>query len=188
MPRTTDEIRDALLVSRCQRRDQAAWEELVERWNGRLLYYLRRILDDEQEAWNTLQEVWLKALRNIRSLRDKRRLAPWLYSIAHNTAMSHYRRRYARTEREDVVDVEEMSTDASLDDVRFDNAELVHFGLGRIGIVGREVLTLYFLEDLSTGEIAEVLGIPVGTVKSRLYKARHDLRRVLETEVDRCEH
>ena len=84
--------------------------------------------------------------------------------------------------------MEEMSTDASLDDVRFDNAELVHFGLGRIGIAGREVLTLYFLEDLSTGEIAEVLGIPVGTVKSRLHKARHDLRRELEIEVDRCEH
>ncbi len=187
MPRTSDEIRDELLVSRCQRRDQAAWEELVERWNGRLLYYLRRILDDEQEAWNTLQEVWIKALRGIRSLRDNRRLAPWLYSIAHHTAMSHYRKRYTRPKREDAVNVDEVGNDASLDDARFDNAELVHFGLGQIGIDGREVLTLFFLEDLSTAEIAEVLRIPVGTVKSRLHKARHDLRRVLEREVNRHE-
>lgn len=185
MTRTTEEIRDELLVSRCQRRDQAAWEELVERWNGRLLYYLRRVIDDEQEAWNALQEVWIKALRGIRSLRDKRRLAPWLYSIAHHTAMSHYRKRYTRLEQNEAVQIDGLGDAGPSNDVRFENAELVHFGLGQLGIAQREILTLYFLEDLSTAEIAKVLGIPAGTVKSRLFKARHDLRRVLEREVNR---
>ena len=66
-----------------------------------------------------------------------------------------------------------------------ENAELVHFGLGRLGLPEREVLTLYFLDDLTISEIAALLEIPAGTVKSRLFKARRDLRRVLEEEAHR---
>ena len=92
MNRTSREIYDELLVIRCRQRDLAAWDELVQRWNDRLLYYLRRLSDDEQKAANALQDVWLHAIRGIRSLRDGARLAPWLYTIARRTAMTHYRR------------------------------------------------------------------------------------------------
>jgi RNA polymerase sigma factor (sigma-70 family) len=63
------------------------------------------------------------------------------------------------------------------------NHELVHYGLAKLGLPEREALTLYFLEDLTIGEMAALLEIPEGTVKSRLFKARSDLRRVLEREV-----
>jgi hypothetical protein len=59
--RTSREIYDELLVSRCRRRDLPAWDELVDRWNDRLLYYLRRLIDHEHDATNALQEVWLRA-------------------------------------------------------------------------------------------------------------------------------
>ena len=68
MNRSSREIYDELLVTRCRRRDLAAWDELVNRWNGRLLYYLRRLIDHEQDATNALQEVWLHAFRGLRSL------------------------------------------------------------------------------------------------------------------------
>ena len=125
------------------------------------------------------------AFRGIRSLRDSSRLAPWLYTIARRTAMNHFRSKYARRETQ----TSEVITDETADDqdeqLNLENAELVHFGLGRLGLPEREVLTLYFLDDLTIGEIAALLEIPAGTVKSRLFKARRDLRRVLEEEAHR---
>lgn len=167
---------------RCRRRDVAAWDELVERWNDRLLYYLRRLIDHEHDAKNALQEVWLKAFRNIRSLRDSSRLAPWLYTIARRTAMDHFRTEYSRRETQDCELMENQMADEREEQLILENIELVHLGLGQLRIQEREVLTLFFLDDLRIGEIAAVLEIPEGTVKSRLFKARRDLRRVLEME------
>jgi RNA polymerase sigma-70 factor (ECF subfamily) len=184
--RTSREIYDELLVTRCRRRDVAAWDELVERWNDRLLYYLRRMISDEHEAANAVQEVWLNAFRNVSSLRDGARLAPWLYTITRRAAMNHFRGKYANPATQTVELAEEASVDQD-EQSTFENAELVHFALGRLGIREREVLTLYFLNDLTVGEIAALLEVPSGTVKSRLSKARHDLRRVLEVEANRHE-
>jgi len=179
--RSSQEIFDELLVMRCRNRDLAAWDELVRRWSARLLYYLRRLIDHEEDATNTLQDVWLKAFRGIGTLRQHDRLAPWLYAIARHCAMSHHRSSYAR--REDTVDaIETEGWDETEDQQRLENGELIHVGLSRLALAEREVLTLYFLEDLTTSEIAGLLKIPVGTVKSRLFKDRHELRRVLESE------
>ena len=68
-----------------------------------------------------------------------------------------------------------------------DDAEQVHYGLRRISLPHREILTLFFLQDLSVEEIADVVGIPFGTVKSRLYYAKRALRTVLEKEEQRHE-
>lgn len=186
MNRTSSDIYDELLVTRCQQRDPAAWDELVQRWNHRLLYYLRRLIDDEQEAASALQDVWLHVLRSLHALRDGARLAPWLYTIARRCAMTHFRRDYARREQQ-APEAETVESDEGDALWLFDNAELVHFGLGKLGLAEREVLTLYFLEDLTLAEIAGLLGIPVGTVKSRLFKARGDLRRILERQCSRDE-
>ena len=143
------------------------------------------MVDHEHDAANVLQEVWLNAFRNIGTLRQDARLAPWLYTIARRAVMNHYRGKY-RLDEAVATDEEfvESATDGD-DRLNFENAELVHFGLGRLRTAEREILALYFLEDLSVAEIGDVLEIPPGTVKSRLWKARHELRRVLDEEADR---
>jgi RNA polymerase sigma-70 factor, ECF subfamily len=169
-----------LLVLRCQQRHQDALEELVRTWNGPLHYYLRRLVDDEQESLQVLQQTWVHVLQGLGRLREPRRLPAWLYSIARKTAMNRVRRKYSENaitrSDGDITPVQE-STEPSLD-----NAEQVHFGLSRVSIVHREVLTLYFLQDLSLDEIAGVVGIPVGTVKSRLHHAKCALKAVLDQE------
>jgi RNA polymerase sigma-70 factor (ECF subfamily) len=180
--RSADEIYDELLVTRCRRRDAAAWNELVDRYHARLLFYVRRFVDDEERAGSVLQDVWLSVLRGIPSLREGSRLAPWMYTIARRAAMNHFRDEYARREEPEITADVESGDPQDDGQLPFDNAELVHYGLGRIGPAEREVLTLYFLEDLSLGEIGDVLGVPVGTVKSRLFKARRDLKLVLDRE------
>ena len=182
--RSTDDARaiyDRLLVVRCQLGERRAIEELVRRWERPLLFYVRRLIPAEADALAVMQEVWVKVLTRLSSLRDPGRLAPWLYTLARNTLMDHLRDRYAREQllaaQRDATGGDEPAVE---DDTGwFVAAEEVHFGLSRVSVVDREVLTLYFLDDLSIDDIAGVLRIPPGTVKSRLFHARNALRDVL---------
>jgi len=175
-----------LLVLRCRRGQKSALEELIRTWQRRLFYYIRRLVDDEQEAWQILQQTWVKVLGGIKKLREPRKLPSWLYRIARNTAMSHLRAEYSnRAMLENNKDLDDIEDDS--DNLAFENAEQVHYGLGQISLHHREVLTLFFLQDLSVEEAAEVLQIPAGTVKSRLYHARRALKTVLEKEEQRYE-
>jgi RNA polymerase sigma-70 factor (ECF subfamily) len=183
---TSDAIRERLLAVRCQLGDRDAMEELVRTWERRLLFYVRRfVTGGEDEALHVMQDVWLRVFSGINHLRDPDRLAPWLYTLTRRTLTDRLRDRYTREQllvsRESPDDVasETTSTDGA-DQSWFVAAEEVHYGLSRVSVVEREVLTLYFLEDLSIDEIARVIGIPPGTVKSRLFHARAALRTVLE--------
>jgi RNA polymerase sigma-70 factor (ECF subfamily) len=169
-----------ILVLRCQRGERAAFDELVRAWERKLFFYVRRLVADEEDAWQILQEVWLQVLRGIHSLREPSRLPVWLYAVTRNTVMSHHREEYARERLLDAV--EHLESTGEDEQATFDDAELVYHGLSRIPRVDREVLTLFFLQDLSIDEVAEVLLIPPGTVKSRLFKAKKTLRDVLEKE------
>lgn len=174
-------IYQELLVLRCRRREKDALEELIGNWERRLFYYVRRLVGNEEDAWDILQQTWLKVLRGIGRLREPRSLPTWLYRIARNTAMSHLRIEYSkRALFEGNGDVS--GAEANADTFHFDDAEQVHYALSKLSLPHREVLTLHFLEDLSLEEIAQVVGIPPGTVKSRLYYAKRALRAVLERE------
>jgi RNA polymerase sigma factor (sigma-70 family) len=175
-----------LLVLRCQRGQRNAIEELIRTWEGRLFYYIRRLVDDEQQAWQILQQTWVKVLGGIRKMHEPKKLPCWLYRIARNTAMSHLRAEYSnRTlleENKNLADVKDNG-----DNLAFEDAEQVHYGLGQISLHHREVLTLFFLQEMSVERVAEVLKIPAGTVKSRLYHARRALKAVLEKEEQKYE-
>lgn len=178
MDRNQADLSLALLVVRCQRGDRAAFEELIAACERRLFVYVRKLASDEEAAWNLLQDVWLHLIRGLPSLRDPRRFRVWIYQVARNTAMQHLRQRYERP----AALVDDPPGDARDPLERFDDVELVHHGLSRLCLADRDVLTLFFLDDLSIDETAEVLGIPPGTVKSRLFKAKRALRAVIESE------
>lgn len=172
-------IYNEILVIRCKRGDKKAFEELISTWERRIFYYIRRLVSDEQDAWDLLQETWMKVLRGIGKLRDPQRLSVWLYRIARNTVVSHLRHEIHREKLTDDTDYHEISG-VNNDIQTFEDAEIVHRGLDMISLAHREVLTLHFLEDMMVEEIAEVLEMPSGTVKSRLYYAKHALKKVLE--------
>jgi RNA polymerase sigma factor (sigma-70 family) len=174
------------LVLRCRQGQKSAFEELIRMWEKRLFYYVHRLVDDEHDAWQILQETWLKVLRSIHKLREPKKLPAWLYSTARNTAVTHLRYEYARKsllENNENIS-KEMGPDTLL---RIDDVEQMHYGLGRLSLPHREVLTLFFLQDLSLEDIALVLDIPVGTVKSRLYHAKRSLKNVLQGKEQRNE-
>jgi RNA polymerase sigma-70 factor (ECF subfamily) len=178
----SERIYNELLALRCRRGDTGALEELVRHWEKRLFYYIRRLVSDEEDAWDVLQETWLKVIRGIRGLRTPDRLPVWLYTIARNTAMTRLRGRYA--DRDAIEDAEIADMEADSEPFTFEDAALIHYALGRISLPHREALTLHFLEGMSVEEIADVLGVPAGTVKSRLHFAKRALRAVLEEEAE----
>lgn len=170
-----------LLVLRCRQRRQDALDELIRTWEKPLLYYVRRLVDREEDAWQVLQETWLKVFQGLADLRKPDKLPVWLYRIARNTAVSHLRAQ--RMERA-LLESDDRVQGSNNNDtyLSFDDAERIHYGLSRISLVYREILTLFFLQDLSLEEIASVLEIPVGTVKSRLHHAKRALKTILEQE------
>ena len=170
-----------LLVLRCKRGQKDALQELVGTWENKLFYYIRRMVDEEQDAWQILQDTWVKVISNIKKLRDPKKLPSWLYTIARNTALSHLRKKYKRQALfEPDTNVRNLEDPAN--NIAFEDVRQVHFGLAKISLHHREVLTLFFLQDLSIEEIAEVLQIPPGTVKSRLHHAKRALKAILEKE------
>lgn len=170
-----------LLVIRVRRGDASAFEELVRATETLMFYYVRRLVGNEEDAWDVLQDVWVKAFRGIGSLRETSRFRVWLYSIAHKTAMSHLRGAYRDRSFIDDSPAPETAEDLS-ERPNPDEAERVHAALDGIELPFREVLTLHFLEDLSVEEAAQIIGVPAGTVKSRLFHAKQALKKVLKRE------
>jgi RNA polymerase sigma-70 factor (ECF subfamily) len=176
LARDKDTVARELLAVRCRRGDRAALEELVRAYEGRLFYFVRRLVREETDAWDVLQKTWVRVLTGIGALDDPGRLVPWLYRIARNTALTHVR--FNEPAAELPADVPDPG---AADPADFEDADAVHHGLLKLSLQHREVLTLFFLEDMSVDEIADVLNLPHGTVKSRLYYAKHALRKVIDT-------
>lgn len=163
---------------RAQAGDKAAFGELVQRYERRLLYYIRRILGGQGQALDVLQEVWIRVFLKIGTLRSPEAFRVWLYKIAHDITVSHLRRK-----RHDLVSIETAelpAIDGGNEQELMENAELVHRTLEKLSQPHREVLTLRFLEEMNITQIAEVVGCNTGTVKSRLHYAKAALRRGIE--------
>ena len=167
---------DELLAIRCQLGEPAAFDDLIARWHGPLWAFVRRLAGDEEAAREILQDVWVRVLRGIPRLRDGSKLRAWLFGIARRTLMDRLREQYARVPAAD-VDVDELPRESPAGDV--DDLEALEDGLEQLPLVEREALTLFYLQELSLNEIAETLSVPVGTVKSRLFRGRRLLRQHL---------
>ena len=175
---SSQKLENELLAIRCQLGEAAAFDELVERWHGPLWKYIQRMLRDKSVAEEVHQDVWLKILRGIDRLRAPERLIPWMFSIARISVLDRLRSRY--TESVEVPLGEEVPAEESDPVLEIGESELLHDAVETLPLSEKEVLALFYLRELSLSEVAAVLEIPVGTVKSRLHRARTLLRKKLE--------
>ncbi len=179
MDRSTARTRDELLALRCQSGEPAAFAELIAAFERPLRYYLVKLLGDEDRAYDVLQEVWLKVIRSIRQLVEPAALRVWLYRLAHGVAVDNIRRRRVRQMAEQERAAPEDAADMDSEFTAID-AQAIHRALDELPPPQREVLVLFFLEDMSLEDIADVVGCPVGTVKSRLHYAKRTLHDLLK--------
>ncbi len=171
-------LHDAVLAVRCQLGEKDAWEALVDRWHPRLWRFISRMLSDQTAAEDVLQIVWLRVVRSLLRLRDPERLAAWLYGIARFAVADQLREQYRRPPAGQLVEVSESDDAIELLDI----AGAIETGLSRLHPSDREAVVLYYLEQRPVGEVAEICGVPSGTVKSRLHRARCVLRETLASE------
>lgn len=157
------------VVVRAQVGEREAVAELVRGWHEPVWGYVRRMLGRDDTADDVSQEVWLAVVRGLPRLKEPERFAAWLFTIARRSVVNHLRGKYADQPRQTSYDEPDLA-DEVVD--RVDVRRLVD----KVPVVEREVLVLFHLEDLSLEECAEVLAVPVGTVKSRLHRARRMLR------------
>lgn len=184
-PDTTKRDRaDQLLVVRCQLGERAAFDDLIRRWSGALRRYALKLTDDPALADDLTQDVWLRALRGLGGLREAARFRPWLFGIAHRTFMDRLRSHYAMP-IDTGIDVQAIAaTEAEADGDGEELERALADGMATLPLVEREVLALFYLKELPLIEISAALDIPVGTVKSRLFRARTLLRRRITAKGD----
>jgi len=188
---------DTVLVLRCQEDDCEAFDEIVARYKDGIYNYIRRMISNRDDAEDLAQEVFVRAFGAIKSFRREANLRTWLYRIATNLCVDKYRRAalekqlIAPSQREQSGNGESRPVelpDSTHDPRRvFERTELqteVHKALSRLPEKLRAAVLLYDLEGMSYDEIAETVGCPVGTVKSRLFNARVQLRHLLRPYVE----
>jgi RNA polymerase sigma factor (sigma-70 family) len=178
-------LEDELLAVRCQLGEPGAFDALIDRWHQPLWTYGRRVTGSDDATHDLIQDVWIRVLRGVRTLREPAHLRAWLFGITRRVLMDRLRAQYAGPMPGD-VDPDTLPQEAADGeaDAEADEARLLD-GLADLPVVEREALTLFYLRELSLAEIAALLDVPVGTVKSRLHRARRMLRRELESAAGR---
>lgn len=165
-------LSEELLAVRCQLGEPAAFEELVGMLHLRLWGYLVRLIGERAAAEDALQETWLRVLRDVPRLRERGRLVSWVFGIARHVAIDGLRRRRVTV---DLAEAEVRQLAAEEPGELREAALLLEAELLELPLLEREALTLFYLEELSLRQVAEIVGVPEGTVKSRLFRARRRL-------------
>jgi RNA polymerase sigma-70 factor (ECF subfamily) len=183
-------ISDTDLVARALGGSEQAYAELVRRYERPLYSLILRLVRDPALAEDLAQDVFVKAIRALGSYDPSRKFSSWLFKIAHNTTIDHLRRRSLDTDplettEDDVLDPLHVVADTSSPDPE---SELERRQLGAAldrAVAGlrpeyREVMLLRFREGLPYEEIAEITGLPLGTVKTHIYRARREMAEALQ--------
>ncbi len=179
-------IEDAKLVKAAVAGDRDAYGELVERYQDRLFNTLLRVLGSRDDAKDVAQDAFVQAFVKLETFRGAARFYTWLYRIAMNLALSHRRRRRPVLS---IEAVKEGVGDEPVDQNRGpearmmdgERAAVVQAALAGLGEEHRQILVLREMEDCSYETIAEILQLPIGTVRSRLFRARLVLKEELKS-------
>ena len=181
---------DIELLQAARRHVPEAWDSLLKQHQLPLYAYVVGLLADESAALDVVQETFAAAVRNIASLRDDGRFAAWLFGIAHQKCIQHWRR-VRRDQTVFAPESEETAIDWPGPDevdprgilLQREQAGEFFALVDRLPSVQRSALLLHVLEDFSLEEIAGITAVPVGTVKSRLHHAKRALRHLVETNL-----
>jgi RNA polymerase sigma-70 factor (ECF subfamily) len=180
---------DAELVVRAIAGREDGFEELVRRYQRPIVAYVYRMVGDYDAALDLTQEVFIKVYNSLARYRPEFKFSTWIYRIAHNAAIDHLRRMgAARTEELEVEGeggrtfekpLASKSPTPEQDSERRERRAELEEVVGQLPPAYRELIVLRHSNDLSYDEIAEVTGLPLGTVKNRIFRAREAMRELL---------
>jgi len=163
---------DRKVIERVLAGDSEAFNLLIRRWERPIYNFIVRLIGDRDEAMDLSQDCFMKAYRELRTLKDRDRFSAWLYRIAHNACLSRLRKNHGKT-------WVELDPEAGHANTPVENRLAVEKALGQLPPDQREVVILKVFQDLKFEEIAIIQDAPISTVKSRLYMAFDKLRSIL---------
>ncbi|MFH1619480.1 MAG: RNA polymerase sigma factor [bacterium] len=175
---------DFILVRRCLDNDTTAFEELLNRHKNRIFSFILRIIRNQEDAEDLAQETFIKAFRGLHSYNPAYPFITWLFRIAHNACMDFLRARKPQALSIDADNPPDLpcaadSIGTAVDfTLRHEETEKL---LASLPTIYAEILLLQYREDMTGQQIADVMQIPEGTVKVRLFRAKALMRNKLET-------
>lgn len=169
------------LVERCRRGEEGAFQELVERYKDLVFALIARTVQDRSRAEDLAQDVFLRIHRGLPYFRGEARLSTWIYRIVANVC-------FQEPDGRSTVPLDEARSDhvASSGDRRFGDFELrdrLEKAIARLPAHYRLLVAAHYLDGVRYEDLAEALQLPLGTVKTQLYRAKRQLRHLLETEL-----
>jgi RNA polymerase sigma-70 factor (ECF subfamily) len=178
---------DNRLITECLEGNTASFGELVSRYQDRLFHTVLRLTDNAEDARDVVQEAFLHAYQSLHAFKGDSLFFTWLYRIAVNTAISMKRKQRVvyrmQPTGEDGATVEPPDlSESNRPGHAIEMAEeerKVHDALAKLSAEHRAVLVMKDMEGMKYEEMAEVLGVPVGTIRSRLHRARLEMRDIL---------
>jgi RNA polymerase sigma-70 factor (ECF subfamily) len=178
-------VADCDLVERALAGTDAGFEELVRRYQRPIVSYVYRMTGDYEAALDLTQEVFIKVYNSLARYRSEYKFSTWIYRIAHNAAIDYLRRTGPRTQELETGDGYERPIPSRLmtpeqESERKERRAEIEDVIRALPPAYRELIILRHGHDLSYDEIAEVTGLPLGTVKNRIFRARDAMRGPLE--------
>jgi RNA polymerase sigma-70 factor, ECF subfamily len=170
------------LVERCRRGDDGAFQELVERYKDLVFALIARTVQDRSQAEDLAQEVFLRVHKGLPYFRGEARLSTWIYRITANVCAQPL----ASTPRTIALDEDSKAgAGAGAPDRQFADIELrerLEKAIAKLPSNYRLLIAAHYLSGIQYDDLAEALNLPIGTVKTQLYRAKQQLRRLLEKE------
>ena len=171
-----DVLTDDQLIDKVLAGDQGAFGELVDKYKSLAYNVAYRVLRHEEEAQEAAQDAFVKAYRHLSGFDRRSKFTTWFYRIVTNESLSR-----ARKKKYEKVDIREARFIGHTDNQLSENPELIQMGLDQIGNKDAEMLTLFYLKELSLDEMAEMLEMTANNVKVAVHRARARLaRKMLE--------
>ena len=177
-------VHERELVERCRQGDQGAFQELVDRYKDLVFALIARTVQDRSRAEDLAQDVFLRVHRGLPYFRGEARLSTWIYRIVANVCLQDQSR--APKTPVSLDDERAAPRTPSASDRQYGDLELrdrLEKAIARLPANYRLLVAAHYLDGVRYEELAEALQLPLGTVKTQLYRAKQQLRRLLETEL-----
>jgi RNA polymerase sigma-70 factor, ECF subfamily len=175
-PTELDALPELALVSRAGRGDRMAFAELVRRHQSKVRALLLRLCGDRSLADDLAQEVFMRAYRGLLGFEGRSSFGTWVYRISYNVYLNHRTRTRSYAMLPEDYDVRAAAPDDALSAPRADLRRDLQAAIAELPERYRAVIVLYYLQEVSYPEIAEILELPLGTVKTHLHRAKRILR------------
>lgn len=170
-----NDIPDNCIIKEIKKGDKEMFGLLVERYSDKIFSYFIKFLGNRDEALNLTNEVFFKAFKGIKNFNEEREFFPWLIKIARNEGIKFMRKNKP---------YEQLEVDDFTEENYFERDLILEEALGKLDKNDREIILLFYQQDLSYEEISKILNISIDNVKVKIFRAKEKLRKLLYKGVD----